>query len=198
MLAIYLFSLALGGVLIVASIFMGSHDHSAGELDAHAHMELEADHDLGMDHDLAEHSQELAGHDTWLPFLSLRFWTFGLAAFGLTGTLLQLTGISSLVSALVSAPMGLLTGTAVAWLFHYLRKTTVGQALDLHSLRGEEARVILPISSEKTGKIRIMLEHQVLEIPATTSEGQLLEPGSRVLLVSVEDGKADVVRLRSL
>ena len=74
---IYLTALAFGGILLVASL-MGGHDHA----DHHA-----GDHDP--DHADDHDAGSVARAALVLPFLSLRFWVFGLAFFGLTGAILH-------------------------------------------------------------------------------------------------------------
>ena len=76
MLAVYLFCVALGGILILASILFGDAD-------------IEADVDVDADADL---DQEISVEWSVLPFGSLRFWTFLVECFGLTGALLTLVG----------------------------------------------------------------------------------------------------------
>src|SRR5205814_2091731 len=66
-LAAYLFSLVVGGALLVASLVGGHHDTG---------------HDGGAEHD--------ATHDLAWSMLSVRFWTYGLTFGGATGVLLRL------------------------------------------------------------------------------------------------------------
>jgi hypothetical protein len=63
---IYLAALAFGGVLLIASV-VGGHGHA--DHGGHGH-----DQDHGADGDMAAHAALV------LPFLSLRFWIFGLAS----------------------------------------------------------------------------------------------------------------------
>jgi hypothetical protein len=96
---IYLAALAFGGVLLIASL-VGGHghaDHDAGHADGH-----DGDHDHGADADSAAHAALV------LPFLSLRFWIFGLTFFGLTGAILHGFGLAGpLATAIIASVMGL-------------------------------------------------------------------------------------------
>jgi hypothetical protein len=90
MLSAYIVCLLAGGVVLGASMF-GGHDSDGGDAhvgDAHG----DGDHD---------------GHHEWaarLPFLSLRFWTWGVTFFGLAGVALTLGGTpASLIPVLAAA-----------------------------------------------------------------------------------------------
>ena len=95
MLPYYLGSLTLGGVFILTSIFFGDAD-----TDVDAIMDLDMDLDLDADEAalavFQDPSDAISDTGTWIPFFSLRFWTFALASFGLAGTLLELLGVASL------------------------------------------------------------------------------------------------------
>ena len=84
---------SLGGVLIVASIVLGDTDTDV-DLDVDADVDL----DVGLDGDqdalivLKDPGDAVADAGIWLPFFSLRFWTFALAGFGASGLLLHLLG----------------------------------------------------------------------------------------------------------
>ena len=191
LLGIYLFSLALGGVLIGASVFLGDHNDADADADADADVG-DHDGDLG-DHDTEATASGGHGMDAWLPFFSLRFWTFALASFGLTGSLLYLVGIRSVFTLAISLPMGFAIGFAVASLFRYLKKDAVGSLTSSRDLQGTDGRVLLAVGPSKTGKIRIRVAGQDVDLPAITREATLLEPDSRVLVVTVREGTAEVV-----
>src|SRR5580765_1029101 len=106
---IYIAALAFGGILLCASL-VGGHDHADHHVGDH-------DQDHGHDHDAggAPHAALM------LPFLSLRFWIFGLAFFGLTGAVLHGLGLTSpLVAAVVASVVGLSFGYGASRLFQTL------------------------------------------------------------------------------
>lgn len=183
---VYLFSLALGGVLILASIFLGdSHGadtHVDGHLDVHTDIHV-GDHAEGGDHD----------GDGWLPFVSLRFWTFALASFGLTGTLLHLLSIHPFASLAVSLVAGLGIGFGVATLFRYLKRGAATATTPARDLRGMDGLVLLSIGPGKIGKIRLRVDGQDVDLPANTRESTPLQTGTPALVVDVQDGVAEVV-----
>src|SRR3954465_6454976 len=99
MLALYIGSLLFGGVLLGASVF-GGHDHDAG-----------GGHDAGHDADHGDGHQSAAA--SLLPLLSLRFWAFTFAFFGLAGTVLTLGGLGALTP-VVAGGFGLGSGYVAA------------------------------------------------------------------------------------
>lgn len=219
MLPVYLGSLALGGVLIAASIFLGDADHDA-DADADADLDLDADADvdvdvaidadadldadldgdldaggggLDKDIDLVGHAAEAGG--TWLPFLSLRFWTFALATFGGAGAILDVIGFSDWVSAPASALTGFGVGWAVAAMFRRLKQERVTGDVGLRQLTGQEGKLLLPVAPGKIGKVRVLVGGQDVDLIARSGDGVRLEPRQRVLVVAVHDGVAEVTAL---
>lgn len=220
MLAIYLMALGLGGVLIVAGIALGGkdtdadhdhdvdHDHDLG----HDH-DLDHDHDLGHGHDLdheveLDHAHDLAHghaeagkdvvHASWSPLLSMRFWTFALAGFGLNGTLLSLLGVGELAGAIASVVVGGGIGYAVALAFRKLARNQVTGPVGLRGLEGAEARVLLPLSPESEGKVRVVVGGQDVDLPARTQDPGRIERGARAMVVEVKGGVAVVTPMRAL
>jgi hypothetical protein len=55
--------------------------------------------------------------------------------------------------------------------------------------------VILPVRPGDVGKIAIHTMAGRFEMPATTRDGQAIEPGIAVLIANVADGVADVTSL---
>jgi hypothetical protein len=81
---LYLFGLIVGGVLLGSSLLLGGHGEA--EVDAELDAEVGGDAEVHVD----DHGSGIeVGADLVLwRFRSLRFWTFFLAFFGLSGTLL--------------------------------------------------------------------------------------------------------------
>ncbi len=197
MLPLYLGSLALGGVLIAASVIFGDTDGNAdvgfdGDIDA------EADLGIGLDPDhealeiLSDPSDAVAGAGTWLPFFSLRFWTFALAAFGAAGSLLHVLGVTGLLGAAVSIVLGAGIGTGAAWTFRQLQMTQVSGNVGMRDVRGSEATVLLTVGPNKMGKIRIMMDGQHVDLPAQTGCEDTMNRDEKALVVSVDDGVAQI------
>lgn len=203
LLAIYVGALAFGGILVGASVLGAGkdadHDGDAGS-DGLDHAGIDhagADHG-GADHDHAHdhlHANDVgAGVGSLLVsnLTSLRFWTFGLAAFGLCGLLLTLGGLSALVGLAVATVVGLGIGWGAATVVRSLARDTRATELRTTTLQGREAQVVLAVGPEKIGKIRVSHAGQTIELPCTTQEGRRIERGETVLVVEVRQGTATV------
>lgn len=204
MLAVYLFCLLAGGALVAASaIFggkdadLGSHDGDLGGHDASADADADADMDAGGDveagHDVTHgDATHVAG---WLPFLSLQFWTFALAFFGLTGTILTLLGLASSIPTLIAAlVLGLGSGTAVSTVIRRLRTQTVSSGMSVGDFAGRSGVVRLPLKAGSTGKIRLSAKGALIDLIAVTDEKEEIAAGEEVLVTEMQDGRAVVVR----
>ena len=212
---LYLFSLIVGGILLAASILLGGHD---GDLDADADADLDLDLDAEADLDLdldAEADLDLdgggldkdfdaGGHGSaggfLFTFLSLRFWTFFLAFFGLTG--LVLTGLD-LVSApwigLVSAlALGGLSGGSAVSVIRALAKDDSGAIASSRDYVGKTARVIVPADSPAgVGKVRVDIKGAQVDLLATGVDSDALRGREEVLIVEMDGPRARVARLES-
>src|SRR5687768_9382418 len=134
MISLYLFSLLVGGGLLVAGM-VGSGDH---------------EHDGHVSDDVAHQG----GLGNAAQFLSLRTLTYFLFVFGGVGTVLTWTwdfaGI--LIFALATlAGLGAAAVTAAA--FAYLRRTDSGGRDSEDSFVGLSGRVVVPFASEGLGKV---------------------------------------------
>jgi hypothetical protein len=179
MLTAYAICLCLGGVFVVSSALMGhGHDHSGG-----------LDH--GADH--VDHGGD-SGSGLWLPFLSLRFWTYGLAFFGLTGTSLEGLGASSGSHAFaVSAGVGLFCGTTAALVIRKLSRREVSSLPTALSYVGQQAEVLLDVGPALPGRVRLSVRGSMVDVPAATDGAELFARGQTVLILDVtEDGTARV------
>jgi hypothetical protein len=193
MLPLYLGSLALGGVLIVASIVLGDADTDA---DVDFDADVDADFGGGLDGDqdalliLKDPSDAMADAGTWLPFFSLRFWTFALATFGASGLLLHLLGVSGFLAAGVSICLGGTIGTGAAWIFRQLQMTETTGNVRMLEVAGTEATVLLAVSKDKAGKVRVVIDGQHVDMPARTQSGAVINRNEKALVVHVDEGVA--------
>ncbi len=207
--------MGFGCVLIGASLVFGGHAHDHDH-DFDADHDVDLDHDLDLDHDVdLDHDMDLhvddaldVDHDhgaidtigagseaIWLPFLSMRFWTFASACFGLTGFLLTLGGIQEPLTGAISVGMGLTFGWTIARFFRALKTDTVSGTTQTDQLAGQEARVLLPIATDGTGKIVIQTQAGRIELMANTLDTKAITRNTRVLVISVDDGVAQVSAL---
>ena len=127
--SIYLAAMGFGLVLLVSTIFLGDSDLDADtDLDMDPTIDFDAEVDFTVDGagELdALNTAEKKSKVRFIPFLSIRFWTFGLTIFGVTGFILVKMDQSTAVHVSLAVAMGLLVGWAAALIFHQLKRTPV-------------------------------------------------------------------------
>jgi len=193
---LYLGALIFGGVLLGSSILLGGHDDADldldGDVDIDAELDVDADVDGELDKDLP------IGGDSFLWWLrSMRFWTFFLSAFGLTGMLLKGLGLAGEIPTLVSAlAMGGISGFAAAWVIKKLSSDDSGRAAGSHDYIGKSAQVMVPVRSGGVGKIRVRVRGQSVDLLATTDE-EALTSDDEVIVIEMDGTRARVARLDS-
>ena len=177
MLALYLFSLGLGGVLLAASLF-GDHDSPDG--------------DLGGGH---------AGYTDWQQIFSLRNFTYFLFVFGAVGSLLAWSrgGRSGVFDVVLAASTGAAVAAMVQYVFSWLRRTDSSEVASDAALVGQAARVTLPVSAGGIGKIELTFGGQRVELlarPFGSEQGSTTEigNGAEVVIVEMVAGMAMVSR----
>jgi membrane protein implicated in regulation of membrane protease activity len=180
---LYLAALIFGLGTILFQLFGSAHGDAAHPGDLHdgssdAHDAGHADHSGGI-----------------LPIvLSLRFWTFGALAFGLTGALLHFFKLAPLaVVPFVAVAMGLGSGWFAAWSFRALMRAATQSGATAGDAVGKLGRVLVTCEKGNRGKVRLELRGQSVDFLATTDEDQL-EPGSSVLVEEVREGEVHVSR----
>jgi membrane protein implicated in regulation of membrane protease activity len=163
-----------------------------GDFDADADVDLDAD----LDHDVGADSHGVGGVDHldgFLPiFLSLRFWTFAFAGFGIVGTLLHFFNLMDRTWVpLVAGPFGLGAGFVSGLIFRALARSEVSSGASTKDAIGQVGKVLLPLDRQRRGKVRIEVRGQILDMIATTEEGPF-EAGDTVMVVEMRDDGAHV------
>lgn len=133
---------------------------------------------------------------TWLPFLSLRFWTFGSATFGLSGLLLQTLEITQHPTQIfwISLVIGTIVGSGTAAIMRWLQ--TTGEADSLvrsEDLQGSSGLVTIPFDAASRGQVRVEVKGSQLHMLAMTSEERTFAKGDKVLVVGLENSVLWVV-----
>ncbi|MFK7991039.1 MAG: NfeD family protein [Sandaracinaceae bacterium] len=206
---LYLFSLIVGFVLLGASILLGGSDDADLDTDADLDggLDLDADGDLdfeaegGLDKDLSLDLDSEGGHGDFsgflLTFLSLRFWTFFLAFFGLTGLVLDGLDLvsSSMIGLGAAIGMGFVTGFGAVSVFRKLSGTTAGAITESNDYIGKTARVMVPFGNEGVGKVRVDIRGNQVDLLATGLDEDAFEGREEVLIVEMDGPRARVARL---
>lgn len=178
MLALYLFSLIVGGGLLLISAFGIGHSDTLHGDPGHA---LHADSAHGA-----------LPHE----FLSARALLYFLAGFGATGSLMEsLTDAPAAVALAWAFATGLMAATAVAGVYGWLRRSESGLVpLSADHLVGLPARVLLPVDAEHRGKIVTVHDGREIELLARlyTREDQACPRGSMVVIVDM-DGETALI-----
>ncbi len=196
-------------------------DHELG-LDGDADLGLDADHELALDHDVgldADHhlggtslaEAGLAGDERaepasrrrrratanrrlWLPFMSFRFWTFGAAFFGLTGTLLTLLALTvEPATLLTSLAMGLGVGVVTATLVHKLRRPVSGDSIARGEYVGQVGVLVARLRPGGTSKVALRIRHREAELLAVSDDARALPADTRVVVLRVDDDGRAIV-----
>jgi hypothetical protein len=199
------YGLALGfGAIVVGLSFFGSHDMGDGADIGSHDVDLGAPgHDGPLDQalegvlqaaDVAQKAADAAG-DTpsamWL-LTSMRFWSYGLFAFGLTGLVLGCVGVPW--EGLWAGMAGVGAGAAAALAFGRLRGQTVTSPVHHAHLAGQRGVVVIAVRPGAPGKVAVTTLAGRVELPATTSDAEALPEGARVTLSAVRGGVAVVRR----
>jgi membrane protein implicated in regulation of membrane protease activity len=171
---LYAAAFLLGAGILLVQLLSG-HGHDA------------ALHDIGTDGG-GHHPVEGPG------LMSMRSVSYGVFAFGFVGGVLHVLGLARPNVALA---MGLLAGVAatlaVGLTFRELGDPTVSGEAGFHEARGATARVLVPCGRGRSGKVRVALKGQTVDMLATTDEEDI-PAGVEVVIAEVRDMVAHVSR----
>jgi hypothetical protein len=178
MLGIYLFAAILGTGLLAFSLLAG------GDGGADHHGPLFAD---------AEHP---GFGELLLGFFRPRNFVFGLAGFGLTGTVLTLLDAGPALTLLCATIFGVGFFLTSHGLFTLLRRSeSATEALSDTQLMGERARVTVPLEPGKAGRVACLLGGREVYLTARLAPGAIapVAAGREVVVVRVAEGTAEVL-----
>lgn len=132
----------------------------------------------GKDHD----------HDTWLPFLSVRFWIFLFGFGGATGYALEAAGESPGTSLAAAVGIGVVSGTLARIIIRTLAKKSAGSEVAANELVGATGTIVLPVGPGKPGKVRVEVKGRAEDYIANgVDDAGDLPTGSTVLIVAEGD-----------
>lgn len=152
--------------------------------------------DAGHDVDAgAGHAGAAHAGDIFFGFFRPRNLIFFLAAFGVTGMLLNLTGAGAFATAVSAGAMGLGAMALTHGVFRWLRRNesavdVVGDRL----LEGSMARVVLPVAQDSRGRIACSVGGREVHVVARLAPGveEAIEAGREVVVVRMADGEAEI------
>lgn len=197
MMTVYIICLAVGGALVALA--------ALGGLDG-VDFDSEFDADVNLENRSRESKNKprlntkSPGFRLRLPFGSLRFWTFGVCCFGLTGIILSILNPALTLTFVntVAVAIGVLCGTIIVWTFDILRSQEVNSLVQSHDLIGLSATVEIPFNRNSRGKVRLNVMGSNLYLMAMTEENQEFSPGDGVFIVAMEKNRVWVVSEESL
>jgi hypothetical protein len=211
MLGFYILTAIMGGGLLLFSMLSGAHhdasdadisgldtdvsgldvdvagvdvDVSSVDLDAPAHL----DHDVDVGH--------MGAGALVLGLFKPRNIIFFMAAFGLTGTLLTLTGNPEGATLGFSLAMGGGAGLLTHAVFLWLRRSESGaDAVSEREIEGRSARVVLALAPGRPGRISCLIgdREQYITARLAADVTRPLEAGREVVVLRVENGVAEVI-----
>lgn len=201
MLFVYILSLVVGGGLIALSLLgsfggygadsdVGGADGVDGDVSADVSGEASSD---GIDHG-GDHGGGAFHEHLWLPFISIRFWTYFAFVFGATGLLLSLFRASfEPLIAIMSAGSALGVGLLVAYLMRWIRANESDSTARLNDVLGLVGKVTVPIREGQMGRIRVNVKGDEIDYLALADRPGTFEEGEEIIVVGVEGNQARVV-----
>jgi membrane protein implicated in regulation of membrane protease activity len=128
------------------------------------------------------------GHHDWagrLPFLSMRFWTWGVTFFGLTGLVLTLAGTASALVPVLAAIGGVGSGWGASYVIGRLTRETVGLLPEANTHLGREGTLLLPLQRGGRSKIRLSIGGVETDLLAETDIDGEIPAESKVFVVGL-------------
>jgi membrane protein implicated in regulation of membrane protease activity len=201
-----------GGLVLLAALggVLGGHDAEVSATDTDVHVDGP---DLHMDHpgsvgDHSPHELESLLHHTaelprdpavWLPFLTIRFWIYLAATFGLTGTALSLFRASQEPITLIAS---LLTGIFVALIGSYawrvLNVSQVDASTKSKDFIGSTGRLSVGTRPGSLGRVRLYINGEWIDMTAISDIGSEIPEGEEVIVVSIEGSTVRVIPSREI
>jgi membrane protein implicated in regulation of membrane protease activity len=218
MLTIYSLCFAIGGVFVLLAM-LGGLDHFDVDYDfdhaADLAVFLDTDvefADPGHDPQTAPNVPRRASRRDrfanrprtpwgWLGIIqNLKFWTFGICFFGLTGLVLSNLSmpLPAVMVAIAAVIMGILCGGLVSGSLRALRRQQADSLIRSVDLVGSAGTVEVPFNASSRGKVRLQIKSSILDLIAYTDEAKEFQLGEQVLVVSTDQNRLWVVSADSL
>lgn len=186
---LYIFAMAVGAVLLGASLLLGGDSDADVDLDVDLDVDVDADPG-GLDVDHGGGGFEIFG-----TLRSVRFWTFFTAFFGLTGVVLTVTEITEIVTLLASLGVGIVSGWAAALAVRTLSRDAGSELEKAEGYIGKTGTVLLPVEPGATGKIRVRVGGTTVDMLATTEDKSPIGAKDEAIIIGIEGHRAKVAKL---
>lgn len=176
---VFIGSLVLGGILLGASILVGD-GHGEVDHDLHAHIDAE-----GID--------VIVG-----AFRSLRFWTFFLTFFGLTGVALKGLALveSTVLVTLLGVIMGALAGYGALFAFRLIDRKESNSVAGSSDFVGKTGRMLVGVAPGSFGKIRVQVKGTTVDLLAK-SDDETIGIDQEAIVIEMDGTHARVARVDS-
>lgn len=205
MLTLFLVCLIIGGGLLAFSLLSGTHDNStidhSGELQIDHEMDYSTDAHTGghfSSHYLNQADSHNVNATETVKFFSLRNFIYFLTFFGLTGTLLTLFDINSIIALLSSFGIGILSYVFGFKLMKYFKSSETGEIVNIYNLIGRTGKVEMDIVGGNKGKILVNFGGRLIEliaIKSETDETESIKSGEEVLITDIQQNIAIVEKI---
>ncbi len=208
MLALYIVTAIIGGGLMLLS--------AVGGLGSHA----DVSHDLGGGHDFGGHDvggHDVGGHDVggheglehgghgdhehggegglWIPFLSLRFWTYAIGTFGILGLLLTLFSDAAEPGVgMTSGVLGFVMGLVAAYGYRLAQRSQTSGGVSERDFLGVEGKVLVATKPDHPGKVRVTVKDDIIDMLALSEGGKTIEVGEDIVVVAVEGDQVRIAK----
>jgi len=191
MIYLYLIALVVGGGLLGASIVLGGHDagHDVGAPVGHAGDQLAP----------AGQEAPLGGAESYLYWLvSVRFWTFFVAFFGLTGLVFDGLGLvsSQWATLAIALAMGSVSGGGAMLVLRKLTKDETNSAVSTADYVGRTGRVLVGFAAGGVGKIRLEVKGSSIDLLAMPEDDRTYTPNDEIIVVEMSGLHAKVSHVR--
>jgi hypothetical protein len=205
MLTAYVATLVIGGAFVGLSLLSGDGDvdvdMDAGvdlDLDAGLDVDLDLDMDAGVDGptlgDAAHGLDDRKPKRRFNPLFSMRFWTFGMAGFGLTGVLLSALELSAEpLTAMLAGGVGAILGLGMSAATRALATPVRGETITIEEYVGRTAVLEHAVDPGGITRLRVRIRHRERTLLALTAEPIALPAGASVVILSMDpEGRAVV------
>jgi membrane protein implicated in regulation of membrane protease activity len=188
MLLVYQICCIVGGIFVVLA--------AVGGLDG-VEFETEFEADLEVSDRAPDQERSLWSRARrplrWLPIFTLRFWTFGIAFFGLAGWLLSVMNVAATPTLAIASLLGIVCGGGVAMALRQLRKRNIDSLVRSADYVGLSGIVEIPFDANSRGKIQLRVRGITIGLMAMTDNPNGFEAGDRVFVVSTANNRVWVI-----